>query len=467
MTAADGKNASGRERGGSAGARRRARPARSVARGGAAAKAGPGMRARWKELLLLLAAFPFSFLGWVSLDLAREGRITAANAVYPLLLSVAFLVSHLILRHLRPHADAVLLPLTAALCLMGSVLLLRLNAHMARLQLIWMGVGILSMLSLVALLRDYRSLEKYRYTLALLGLALLFSTMILGREVNGARLWLVFGPLRFQPSELAKILLAVFFAAYLAERKELIASAGKTVLGLNLPRPRDLGPLLTMWALSLLLLIFQRDLGSSLLFFGIFLAVIYVSTQRPVFVIAGVVLFLAGATITFFLFGHVESRVRSWLDPLDPKTVNGESYQIAQSLFAFADGGLSGTGLARGSPNLIPFVETDFIYAAVGEEFGLFGAVALALLYLAFTCRGLYIGLHCPDDFGKLLAVGLSAIVGLQSFIIMGGVTRLLPLTGITLPFVSYGGSSLVSNFLLLGLLLCVSGGGREIAEGH
>lgn len=469
MKVAAGKGGSDGARGVPAGGARAGRAragggAAGGASGGGAGTAAPGTGARWKELLLLGAAFPVSFLGWVSLDLAREGRVVAANVTYPLLLCAAFLLAHLVLRGLRPHADPVLLPLAAALCLVGMVLLLRLNAHMARLQLIWMGVGMLAMLLLVALLRDYRLMERYRYTLALLGLALLFSTMILGREVNGARLWLVFGPLRLQPSELAKILLAVFFAAYLAERRELIASAGKKVLGLNLPRPRDLGPLLTMWALSLLLLIFQRDLGSSLLFFGIFLAVIYVSTERPAFVLAGVVLFLAGATLTFFLFGHVESRVKSWIDPLDPQTVNGESYQIAQSLFAFADGGLSGTGLARGSPDLIPFVETDFIYASAGEELGLFGAVALALLYLAFTCRGLYVALRCPDDFGRLLAVGLSAIVGLQSFIIMGGVTRLLPLTGITLPFVSYGGSSLVSNFLLLGLLLCVSAGGGEVA---
>ncbi len=443
----------------------REKGARADRRG--AGGAGPGMKNRWKEVALIAAALPIAFLGWISLDLAREGRVVAGNAVYPLVLSGAFLLAHIILRRFRPEADPVLLPLTTALCLVGMVLLLRLNAHMARLQLVWMGVGIVCMLPLVAFLRDYRVMERYRYTLALLGLALLFSTMILGREVNGARLWLVLGPLRFQPSELAKILLAVFFAAYLAERKELIAAAGKSVWGFNLPRLRDLGPLLTMWALSLLLLIFQRDLGSSLLFFGIFLAVIYVSTQRPAFVLVGIILFLAGATVTFFIFGHVESRVETWLDPLDPQTVNGESYQIAQSLFAFADGGLSGTGLARGSPDLIPFVETDFIYASAGEELGLFGAVALALLYLAFSCRGLYIALRSPDDFGKLLAVGLSAIVGLQSFIIMGGVTRLLPLTGITLPFVSYGGSSLVSNFLLLGLLLCISVGGRGLAEGH
>lgn len=422
---------------------------------------------RWKECLLLVVAAVIPFAGWVSVDLAREGRMVPGNVLYPLCLVGMFFAAHLVLRAFRPGTDPILLPLIAALCYIGIVVLFRLDVHMARLQLIWMGVGIAAMLVLVVALKDYRILERYRYTLALVGLVLLLSTMVLGKEVNGARLWLVFGPLRFQPSELAKILLAVFFAAYLAERKELIAEAGRSFLGFRLPRLRDMGPLLTMWALSLLLLIFQKDLGSSLLFFGIFVAMLYVATSRVSFVVVGVLLFVVGATLTFFAFPHVEERVTAWLHPLDPKTINDESYQIAQSLFAFAEGGLSGTGLARGYPEIIPFIETDFAYAAVGEELGMFGAVVLILLYLAFVARVLFIALRCPDDFGKLLAVGLATIIALQSFIIMGGVTRLVPLTGITLPFISYGGSSLFSNFLLLGLLLGISGRGREVAAKH
>jgi cell division protein FtsW (lipid II flippase) len=425
------------------------------------------INARWKELILLAVATGVSWAGWISLDLTREGRVVAENVVFPLLITVMFLLTHVVLRYFRPDADIVLLPLAAALCCTGSVLLLRLNAHMARLQLIWLAVGLAAMLLLVSALKDYGVLERFRYTLALFGLLLLLSTMVLGQEVNGARLWIVLGPLRFQPSELAKIMLAVFFAAYLAEKKELIASAGRSFGGMSLPRLRDLGPLLTMWAFSLLLLIFQRDLGSSLLFFGIFLAVLYVATSRISFVVVGVLLFILGATFTFFAFAHVQDRVDAWIDPLNPETIQDKSYQIAQSLFAFAEGGLSGKGLARGHPNIIPFVETDFIYAAAGEELGLFGAVAILLLYLMFTARGLYIALRCEDDFGKLLAVGLTAIIALQSFIIMGGDTRLVPLTGITLPFVSYGGSSLFSNFLLLGLLLCISGRRREFAGGR
>lgn len=420
------------------------------------------MGPRLKEASMLALAASVPFLGWVSLDLARAGRVEASGAVYPLVLAGMFLLAHLALRFLRPQADPFLFPLAAALVAIGVVMLLRLNPHMARLQVIWLGAGLVCMLVLTAALRDYRVLERYRYTLAVVGLVLLLSTMVIGREVNGARLWLVFGPLRFQPSELAKVLLAVFFAAYLSERGELIAGAGKYYHGMNLPRLRDLGPLLTMWALSLLLLIFQRDLGSSLLFFGIFLAVLYAATSRASFVVVGLLLFLAGAVITSFAFSHVQARVDAWLDPLDPETVNDESYQIAQSLFAFAEGGLSGTGLARGRPDIIPFVETDFAFAAVGEELGLLGAAAVVLLYLMLAGRGLSLALKCKDGFGSLLAVGLTTIVFLQAFIIMGGDTRLVPLTGITLPFISYGGSSLVSNFLLLGLLLCISGEPRE-----
>jgi len=424
---------------------------------------------RWKEFLLLIAASIIPFVGWISVDLAREGRVVAGNVIYPLCMVAMFIVAHLVLRLLRPDADPVIFPVAAALCFMGIILLFRLNDHMARLQLIWMGVGLAAMLALTAWLKDYRILARYRYTLAVAGLVLLLSTMLpfISKEVNGARLWLVLGPLRFQPSELAKIFLAIFFAAYLADKKELISAAGRSVAGFRLPRLRDLGPLLTMWAISLLLLIFQKDLGSSLLFFGIFLAMIYVATSRVSFVVVGLLFFILGATFTFFAFAHVQDRVTVWVDPLDPETINDESYQVAQSLFAFAEGGLSGKGLARGHPELIPFVETDFAYSVIGEELGLFGAVGLILLYLILAARGLFIALRSRDDFGKLLAVGLTAIVALQSFLIMGGVTRLVPLTGITLPFVSYGGSSLFSNFLLIGLLLCISSGGKQVAEKH
>ncbi|OFW56925.1 MAG: hypothetical protein A2Y75_07135 [Candidatus Solincola sediminis] len=422
---------------------------------------------RTQELLLLAPASLIPFAGWISVDLARDGHIVPGNAVYPIVIVGMFAVAHLVLRFIKPESDPVLLPLTAALTYIGITVLFRLDMHMARLQVIWLGVGLAAMLVLILTLKDYTGLARYPYILASIALLLLFSTMFFGREVNGARLWLVFGPLRFQPSELAKILLAIFFAAYLSERRELIAGAGKSIAGFRLPRLRDLGPLLTMWALSLLLLIFQKDLGSSLLFFGIFLAIIYVATARASFVAVGLALFLLGATLTFYAFPHVEKRVDTWLDPLNPKTVSGDSYQISQSLFGFAEGGLSGTGFARGNPEIIPFVETDFIYAAVGEELGLLGAAFLILLYLMFSARGLYIALTCPDDFGKLLAVGLTAIVALQAFIIMAGVTRLVPLTGITMPFVSYGGSSLFCNFLLLGFLLIISSGGGEIAEKH
>jgi cell division protein FtsW (lipid II flippase) len=422
---------------------------------------------RWKEFLLLMLAAIIPLVGWISVDLALQGRIVFLNALYPICMVGTFILAHLILRAIMPRTDPYILPLVAALCYIGIIFLFRLDTHLARLQLIWLAVGMAAMLVLVALLKDYRVLERYRYTLALIGLVLLLSTMVVGKEVNGARLWLVLGPLRFQPSELAKILLTIFFAAYLADRKELIASAGRSVMGFRLPRLRDLGPLLTMWVLSLLLLIFQKDLGSSLLFFGIFLAVIYVATARVSFVVVGVLLFIIGATVAFLAFPHVQDRVEAWVDPLNPETIDGNSYQIAQSLFAFSEGGLSGTGLARGYPEVIPFIETDFIYASIGEELGLFGAAAIILLFLMLVARGLNAALRSQIDFGKLLAVGLTAIIGLQAFIIMAGVTRLVPLTGITLPFISYGGSSLLSNSLLVGLLFCIYGGRREIAKKH
>lgn len=420
------------------------------------------MKPRWKEALLLLPVGVVGVVGWISVDLALEGKIVPSGLAYPLGLTAAFFAAHLLVRAFRPRCDPYLFPLGAMLSMVGIILLHRLNSHMAGLQAVWIGVALAVMVSTVIFLKDYRVLERYRYSLGLAGLVLLAVTMVFGREVNGARLWLVLGPLRFQPSEAAKILLAVFFAAYLAEKGELLKGAGRRVAGIRWPRARDLGPLLTVWALSLLILVFQRDLGSSLLFFGLFLAVLYVAASRPAFVVVGLVLFLAGAACAFFLFPHVEQRVKVWLDPLNPETVKGESYQIAQSLFAFAEGGLSGKGLGRGNPVIIPFVETDFIYAAAGEELGLLGAALLLLLYILLVGRGLHTAAGCTEPFGRLLAAGLSAVVGIQALIIMGGVTRLVPLTGITLPFVSYGGSSLAANFLLLGLLLCVSRGGRE-----
>lgn len=424
-----------------------------------------GMGGNGRRLLepgLLVLSSSLGFLGLASVDAASEGRFIPQHLWYPGALLACLLVFYLVKLWRKPASDPFLLPLVSSLCFLGMTVLYRLDPHVARLQLVWTGVGVATAALLMAFLEEVESLGRYRYTMGFLGLALLVSAMVLGREVNGAKLWISIGPLNFQPSELAKIFLTIFFASYLAERRELLSLAGKRVLGVRLPRPRDLGPLLAMWALSLLILIFQKDLGSSLLFFGVFIAILYVATGRLFFVVAGILLFLAGALFAYQAFPHVENRVRIWLDPLNPETVSGESYQIAQSLFAFAEGGLSGKGLARGSPKLIPFAETDFVFAALGEELGIFGTVFVVIIYLLLSARGLHVSLRCRKEMEKLLAAGLTAILFLQSFIIMGGVTRLVPLTGITLPFVSYGGSSLFSNFILLALLLSISG---EVAE--
>lgn len=421
---------------------------------------------RNRELLLIFCVFLLTTLGFLAVDLAQRESFSRGFLLYPAALLGLFLVAHIFLRFLHPQSDPLLLPLSAFLSSLGLIMIYRLNHHLARLQFTWIAIGIGCFLILILLLRDFRKLESYKYTLALLGILLLLSTFFLGKEVNGARLWLFLGPLRFQPSELAKILLAIFFAGYLADKRELLAGAGKRVGRLEIPHLKHLGPLLVMWALSLLLLIFQKDLGSSLLFFGIFIALLYVATSRVSFVIIGVILFLLGATFCYFAFAHVQQRVRIWADPLNPRTISDESYQLAQSIFAISQGGISGPGLARGYPDFIPFVQTDFIYAAFCEELGLLGAVGLLLLYLLLSLRGMRIAMDTRGDFGCLLAVGLTTIIALQSFVIMGGVTRLIPLTGITLPFVSYGGSSIFSNFLLIGLLLIISSQRKMVTPG-
>jgi cell division protein FtsW len=355
------------------------------------------------------------------------------------------------------RADGLLLPLAAALTFMGLVMIDRLDSKLALDQLIWIVVAAVCFVLVVLFLRNYESLAQYKYTLGIIALLLLASTMFLGKEVNGARLWLVIGPLHFQPAEIAKVLLVVFLAAFFAEKHELLTVSTHRVLGVPVPEVKYFIPLLLMWGVSVLMMIFQKDLGSSLLFFGIFICIAYAATARKTYVFVGFALFLLGAYICYLAFGHVQVRVLTWLHPFDPKTIQNQSYQISQSLFALSTGGASGTGLGLGHPTFIPASTTDFIFSAVGEELGLLGAASVVLMYVLMVYRGIKVALSHRDDFGKLLAVGLVSIIALQSFLIMGGVTRLIPLTGITLPFVSYGGSSLVANFILLGLLIVLS----------
>ncbi len=365
--------------------------------------------------------------------------------------------AHVATRRLAPNADGVLLPMAGLLNGIGYVVIARLDRDLAALQSLWSAVGVAAFIATLLLVRRARDLEKYRYTFAFLGVALLLMPLlpVVGRNVNGARIWIRMGPATFQPGELAKLFLAIFFAGYLVEKRELLQTFTRRVGPVNLPDPKFLGPVIAAWGFSLVVMIFEKDLGSSLLFFALFVAMLWVATARGIYLALGGLLFSAGAFLAFRSFAHVRTRVDIWIDPF--QDAGGKGFQLVQSLFAFGTGGVTGTGLSLGSPGRIPEVETDFIFAAIGEELGLLGTVAIVTAFLLMVGVGLRIAIQARSDFEKLLATGLSVTLGVQTFIILGGVTRLVPLTGITLPFVSYGGSSLLANYILLALLLRIS----------
>ncbi|MBN1629500.1 MAG: FtsW/RodA/SpoVE family cell cycle protein [Thermoleophilia bacterium] len=419
------------------------------------------MSLRNRELVFLIPALVLTTLGFALVYTQKASTLTWTSLIYGGLFLVLFLIAHIGRRFLAVHADPYLLPITALLSTLGIILLYRLNEDLARKQAMWLVVGLVAFLLVLAFVRNLNWLQRYRYAIGILGLLFLLGTAIFGREINGARLWVDFGPINFQPAEIGKILLVIFFAAYLVDIREALTVSTRRVLGVPLPPFRYLAPLLTVWALSMALMIFMKDLGTSLLFFGALLALLYVATARFFYVLVGLVMFFAGATLLYFVFPHVQLRVDIWLDPWQDPSDRG--YQIVQSLFALAEGGLFGRGLGEGylimqsGRTIIPNLETDFIFSAIGEELGLVGAVGIVLLYLIFTYRGLRVAVQAKDDFARLLATGLVSIFALQAFLIIGGVIKLIPLTGITLPFVSYGGSSILTNFILLALLLRAS----------
>jgi cell division protein FtsW (lipid II flippase) len=378
-------------------------------------------------------------------------------------------VAHLIIRFTLPYADPYLFPLVAVLACFGLVIIYRIDDTLARQQAQWFVVGLILFTLTIVFVRDLRVLERYRYTIALAGLVLLFLPRVpgIGDPVNGAYLGIKVGPVAFQSAEFGKLAIIVFLASYLRDTRQLLVQGQRKVLGFALPPLRTLGPLLFVWGAAMLMLIFIRDLGSSLMYFGGFLALLYVATNRPSFVLFGLVLFGLGAWFMATHVPHVQDRVDVWLDPFNPQWVQKSGYQIAQSMFAQADGGLFGTGLGAslltvGHSTLIPAPQTDLIYAVIVNELGLVGACGLILVYLLFAERGFKTALLATDSFSKLLAVGLSSVFALQVFVIVGGVTRVIPLTGVTLPFVSYGGSSIMANFILLALLLIVSDHARR-----
>jgi cell division protein FtsW (lipid II flippase) len=416
------------------------------------------------ELSLLLLALILSIGAYVIVGLVADNTVPSGTLGYGGTLVALFIGAHLVLRWKAPAADPVLLPAAAVLNGLGLVMVRRLGyadpeeyASQAPAQALWTTLGVAVFIAVIILVRDYKGLERYRFTWLLVAVGLLLAPIlpVLGQEINGARLWISLGPIGFQPAEVGKIALVIFFAAYLKESKELLATATYRVGPFMVPEIKYFLPLLSAWGVSLLVLLFEKDLGSSLLFFGLFMVMLYVATGRFSYVAAGLGLFAAGAAFAYSFFGHVQVRVQTWLDVW--QYYNGKGFQLAQSLFALGTGGILGQGWNQGRPDFIPFASTDFIFSAFAEELGLVGTTAIVLIFLLMVFRGFRIALTADDDFGKLLAIGLVASFGLQVFVIIGGVTRLIPLTGITLPFMSYGGSSLLSNYALIALLLLIS----------
>jgi cell division protein FtsW (lipid II flippase) len=428
--------------------------------------------ARNRELLALIPASLLVTAGFTAVFIQRRDVLSSLSLTYGLIFLGLCLVAHVILRLTLPHADPYLFPLVALLASFGLVMIYRIDQDLAREQAQWFVVGLAFFAVTVVALRDYRVLERYRYLIALSGIGLLMLPRLVGSPVNGAYLAVHFGAVTFQPAEFAKIAIVIFLASYLRDTRQLLVIGARRFMGVTLPPLKHFGPLIVVWGVSMLLLVFIRDLGSSLMFFGGFLALLYVATSRLSFVTAGFALFAGGAWLVGTHISHVHDRVDAWLHPFDSHLYDkvGGSYQIAQSVFSQADGGFFGRGFGEAIlhlPNggtILPAPHTDLIYAVITNELGLAGACALILIYLLFAQRGFKIATLARDSFSKLLATGLTTVFALQVFVIVGGVTRVIPLTGVTLPFVSYGGSSIVANFVLLALLLVVSNQARREA---
>jgi cell division protein FtsW (lipid II flippase) len=431
-------------------------------------------RRRGAELFLLLLALAVGIGAYAAVGIGVEGRVPADILGYGSWLAGLAIVAHVVVRAVAPYADPVLLPAVTALNGLGLAVIHRLQLAYDNIptkpeglpgkQLTWMTLGVVLFVITLLVLRDHRVLARFTYTSGLAAIVLLLLPLApgIGKTINGARIWVGVGPFSLQPGEISKVLLVVAFAGYLVLHRDALALAGRRVLGVDLPRGRDLGPILGMWLISLGILIFQRDLGSSLLFFGLFLVMLYVATERPGWLVVGTLLFSGGAALAYQLFGHVQNRVNIWLDPLGYYDKTPGSFQIVESLFGMAWGGLIGRGFGGGSPWRVPYAESDFIVGAIGEELGLTGVIAVVLVYGLIVERALRAALICRDGFGKLMATGLAAVLALQVFVVIGGVTRLIPLTGLTTPFLSYGGSSLIANWVIAALLLRISDQARR-----
>ena len=430
------------------------------------------------ELVMLGFALAVATVAYIAVGLGHSDAFPPSVGLYVCGFAACMLVAHLIVRWVAPYADPLLLPLVLVLNTIGLVLIHRLDLaefdrarqqhHAvptgdAGMQLVWTAFGLACFVGVLLVLRDHRVMQRYAYTAMAVGLLLLLIPAVLPAghsEVNGAKIWIRVGGFSLQPGEIAKILLMVFFAGYFVSKRDVLTLASRRFLGLELPRGRDMGPVLVAWAVTLAVLVFEHDLGTSLLFFGIFLAMLYVATQRVSWVLIGFLLFVAGSLASYDLFSHVRERVDIWLNPW--QHAQGSAYQLVQGLFGLANGGITGTGLGLGRPDLVPYAKTDFIVTSLGEELGLAGLMAILVVYGLIVERGLRTSVLVRDPFGKLLASGLAFAVALQVFVVVGGVTRLIPLTGMTMPFLSYGGSSLISNWILVALLVRISDAARR-----
>ncbi len=426
-------------------------------------------RLRNLELVLVLFAVGINIAAVWLVQVGALGVIEPDVLIYSTVLGVLVIAMHFTLRIVASEADPLILPIITVLNGLGIAMIYRIDlADNLRgwegagvRQIVWTGIAIVIAMAVLIIIRNHRVLQRYRYVAMFTGVALLLLPLvpIIGTTKNGARLWVEIGAFSFQPGELAKVALAIFFAGYLVTARDSLSMVGRKVLGIQFPRARDLGPILVVFAASMLVLVFQRDLGTALLYFGLFLVMLYVATGRSSWIIIGLTLFVAGAFVASRTLSYVGGRVDAWLDPFNPEVfdADGGSYQLVQGLFGLADGGLIGTGLGRGRPDITPLAESDYIISALGEELGLVGLFAILALYLLFVARGFRIGFAGQDDFGRLLGVGLAFVIALQVFVVIGGVTRVIPLTGLTTPFLAAGGSSLVANWIIAALLLRLS----------
>jgi cell division protein FtsW (lipid II flippase) len=418
---------------------------------------------RRAEMSLGLLVIAVTVGGYILVALANGPKLPPNVAILLAWVFGLYLVAHLAVRRFAPAADGTLLPIAAMLNGLGFVMIARLAgggkdyAQQARIQSVWVTIGIVVFVVTLVVVRDVRIFARYRYIALLLGLMFMLLPLApgIGQSRGGGRLWIGLGPLSFEPSEIAKVLLVAFFAAYLADKRELLTQGRIRIGRWFVPSPRDLGPLLLAWGAALLVLAYEQDIGTSLLFFGVFATMLYMTTRRAAYVIGTVLLLIIGGLIAYKAFGHVRVRVENWTNPWP--NASGSGRQPIQSWYALGSGGIAGTGLGLGQPWQVPLASTDYMFASIGEELGLVGSVGVIALFMLFVGSAYRIAVDTVRPFTKLFAAGIATIIGLQTFLIIGGVTRAIPLTGISLPFVSYGGSSLVANFALLAILLRIS----------